>query len=452
MIELSVDIGPAIGARRIGTLGAVIDLICDPRVGLVRAVHEVKIEPGSPRFFHYAAEAANTVAFIDRRNFNRTGGAALTRTVAIAKAVGEALERYSAAIYDPQDLPLATAREAAFATARPGDFALYSDAQYASPGFPWLPFTDDTPIRWTPAVDATTGETVFVPAAFTWIPYSYQQGNGDTPIGQPISTGLACHGTAARASLSGLCEVIERDCFSITWLARCVPRQVRAETLPDDSYEMVLRLEAPGDRVVIADITSDNGIWCFLAILSSEVPSRPAYVFAASANPDPAVAVRQALEELAHTRRYAAQIRKVLPPVSSANDWEDVATQVDHLGLAGDQENRESFAFLFSSKERVSFADYRLRGNAGDAPSQLAAAVERVVATGHRVCVADLTSEDVKGLGLHVHRVVVPGYHPLFLGHHQRARGGRRLFEVPQRIGHPGIAPGGDNPIPHPYP
>jgi len=64
-----------------------------------------------------------------------------------------------------------------------------------------------------------------------------------------------------------------------------------------------------------------------------------------------------------------------------------------------------------------------------------------------------LTTEDIGSLGLEVVRAVVPGYHPLVVGHRIRALGGRRLWEVPQRLGFRGITKeSGDYPFPHPYP
>jgi len=72
---------------------------------------------------------------------------------------------------------------------------------------------------------------------------------------------------------------------------------------------------------------------------------------------------------------------------------------------------------------------------------------------GHRVLLADVTSEDVGDLGLRVVRALIPGFHPLILGHKIRALGGRRLWEVPQKLGYPGVTRAkGDNPAPHPYP
>jgi len=65
---------------------------------------------------------------------------------------------------------------------------------------------------------------------------------------------------------------------------------------------------------------------------------------------------------------------------------------------------------------------------------------------------ADVTTEDMRDLGLLVVRAVIPGFHPLFMGHQFRALGGTRLWEIPQKFGYPGISrEHGDNPLPHPF-
>jgi ribosomal protein S12 methylthiotransferase accessory factor len=59
----------------------------------------------------------------------------------------------------------------------------------------------------------------------------------------------------------------------------------------------------------------------------------------------------------------------------------------------------------------------------------------------------------VEDLGLKVVRAVIPGYHPLVMGHRLRALGGKRLWTIPQKLGFKGITTEiGDNPYAHPYP
>jgi ribosomal protein S12 methylthiotransferase accessory factor len=50
-------------------------------------------------------------------------------------------------------------------------------------------------------------------------------------------------------------------------------------------------------------------------------------------------------------------------------------------------------------------------------------------------------------------RAVIPGFHPLCIGHTFRALGGSRLWEVPPKLGYAGLSRDtGDNPVPHPIP
>ncbi|WP_137128602.1 YcaO-like family protein [Rhizobium sp. FY34] len=435
-----------------GVLYDNLEILLDRSVGIINRLEETPVPPGEPQFFHFAARACNTRVFVENRNFFNTGGASTNRVTALTKAMGEAVERYSAAIYVRDKLRLGSARDARFRVIPPGDFTLHAPEQYDHPGFPWVPFDVTTIQRWTPVANLGDGSQTHAPAAFVWIPYVYDRAAGEAPIGQPISTGLACHQSYEKACLSSLSEVIERDAFSIFWLAMISPPQIRIETLPDDSYDIVRRFEATGDRVVILDITTDNEIPCFLSVLVSMQEERPAFVFAASCDLDPAVAVRKALEELAHTRRYSQQIKAHLPPVSGDNDWRAVTGQLEHLNLAADHANRAYFDFVFASRKRIDF-DTFVSLASGDAKRDLATAVARVEATGQSVYAADLTSSDIASLGLCVTRVLVPGYHPLFMGHNIRALGGDRLYQVPQRLGHAGItAASMSNPFPHPYP
>jgi ribosomal protein S12 methylthiotransferase accessory factor len=169
-------------------------------------------------------------------------------------------------------------------------------------------------------------------------------------------------------------------------------------------------------------------------------------VFAASANPDPDDAVRKALEELAHTRRYSEQVLRWMPCPSSDEDYAEVATQAQHLRLAADPSSAEAFRFLFAASERIDFDDLVDRST-GTAAGDLEVVCEGIAQTGLRTYVADLTSPDIRRLGLTVTRTIVPGLHPLFMGHGLRARGGARLRKLLEAAGR-----NEDNPYPHPYP
>lgn len=427
-------------------------LLVDERIGIIRHVREVPREAGDPDFYHFAALACNTEAFSRQANFRNAGGASTDRDTCIAKAIGEAVERYSAALFEVEELPLFAYEEAPFSCVAPAQFALYSASQYADPGFPWVPFVEETPVRWAPAFDLLTGERVHVPAAMVYVPYLYYQGSEDSPVVQPISTGLACHGSFEEAAAGGICEVIERDAFTITWQARLSHPQIRVETLNDRNYDLVDRFERTGANVTMLDLTMDARVPTILSVLRSRAERAPALVLAAASDLDPNEAARKSLEELAHTRRYSREVKARLPRLEMDPPHLNVIDQKDHLNFWCDEANVPLADFLFASRRRVEF-DSIPNDATGNPRRDLATLLRKIGDTGHRVLVADITSPDVRELGLHVVRAVIPGYHPLFMSHRLRALGGRRLWETPQQLGYEGLDPNaGDNPAPHPYP
>ena len=159
-------------------LSGVLEYLVDDSVGVIRGVVEVPRQAGTPDFFHFAATAGNTQAFCPMPNFASGGGASTVRDVAVAKAVGEAVERYCAALYEMDDLPLTSRRAAAFECAAPAEFALYSPEQYAQPDFPWQAFDDDTPVRWARAFDPKFDGECRVPAAMIFLPVHVLHGDG----------------------------------------------------------------------------------------------------------------------------------------------------------------------------------------------------------------------------------------------------------------------------------
>ncbi len=433
-------------------IAEIAGLLVDPVTGIVSHVQEVPREPGAPNFFHFSAAACDTSAFSRQANFQNTGGAATNREKAVAKAIGEAVERYCAALYEVEELPLVSAAEAPFAVVPPEEFALYSQEQYEEPGFPWSPFASDTPVRWVEGIDLASGERCHVPAAMVYVPYIFYRGSGEAPIVQPISTGLASHMSPARAALSGLYEVVERDAFTITWQAGVAPPQIRAETLSDTGYDLVQRFERTGASVHLFDLTFDHGISTILSVLRGRADDAPALVFAAASSLNPEAALQSALEELAHTRRYSQQIKRRLARLDPGPGFENIVDQVDHLNLYCEASNASLADFLFTSRTRVDF-DELVNHASGDVQTDLRIAAQRIAAVGHRVIAIDLTTDDVRDVGMAVARVVVPGFNPLFMGHRIRALAGRRLWSVPAKLGLPhAFRDGKDNPAPHPYP
>lgn len=427
--------------------------LVDSDCGIIQRISEIPHEAGNPDFYHFAGQSADTSAFVRQQNFNITGGASITRSGAIAKAIGEAVERYCSAVFDIEELPLLDYSAAPDQCVDPVLFDWYSEAQYELPEFLYLPFTQESPIRWTRATDLVDGQVFLVPACTVFLPYAYYQGSGDTPIVQPISTGLACHCSLAEASVGAICEVIERDAFTIAWQGMVEPPQILPESLSDRNYDLLTRFERCGGEVKIFDITTDTGVPTVLSVQRCDHPERAPLVFAASTELSPEKAVFKSLEELAHTGRYMQQIKTHLPRLNRDSGYDNVTDQLSHLNFWCDHANTHLAEFMFRSPERIDFEDMTDISTLS-ADGDLGALVDQITDSGHRILLAELTTLDLEELGLSVVRALIPGFHPLFMDHRYRSLGCRRRWEVPQRLGRR-VAPECTelgNPAPHPYP
>ena len=423
------------------------DLV-DSRTGIIREVAELRIDDDDPPFVHYLSTSSNTEAFGLLPNFGNNGGVGTNARTALAKALGEAVERYCSAFFDVDDLLWSSFSALTRPAVAPDSFALYSDQQYRSPGFPWRRFDPDAPVAWTLGRSLVSGEDVLIPAAFVHVPFHYRSDRPDTPITQPISTGLACGSGFRSAALSALCEVVERDAFTLMWQAGLTRARIRPATLPPSVQDLVDRYRAVELTVHLVDLTTDVGCPTVMSIAEGDADSSPALAVANASHPDPVVAARKSLEELAHTRKFAAQVMDYLPalPVDVVGGHPEVDGQRRPPALLLRSTEQGFAAFAFSGPESVDLEEI------GTVADDLDSLVAAVAATGEEVVAVDLTTPDVAEIGLSVVRVVVPGFHPLQMGHGNRCLGGRRLAAYPSSVGGARFELPQDNPYPHPFP
>jgi ribosomal protein S12 methylthiotransferase accessory factor len=420
----------------------------DPRFGVIGRVDEAPQEPGMPQFFHYYARGTDTAKLGGQAGFDRGGGASIDRERALSKAIGEVIERYCSALYDVADLPFVAANEAVFRHVDPADFALYREDQYAAGHIEFVPFTERLPVRWAAAFELGSERETCVPAAAVYLPYLYHIPD-EQPIFQPISTGLACGENYTRALVSAACEAIERDAFTIFWQNKLAPPRIPTSSLDDENVEILRRFERSRFDVSLFDITTDVRVTSALAVARHDDPSQPALSVAAASHPVAGIAIRKSLEELEHTRFWSRRLKATTTPVDSART-ENILEQEDHLRFWSERSNRHLADWLFEST-----AQSRISCSADDRDdAELLSSVRTAVeATGLRLLHADLTTPEIRELGLHVARAIVPGLHPLVIGHVRRALGGRRLREVPVRLGYAASNLALDDPSgPHPFP
>jgi ribosomal protein S12 methylthiotransferase accessory factor len=193
-----------------------MELALDDRVGAVRSVGEVESFPAP----YYLATLSDTTGFSDGAAPDHAGGVDPDWNRAFVKALGEALERYGAAVY----------RTDAMRSAPPGavDGAVHPD-RFVRPADPPV---GDEPIPWVPARDLSTGEAAYLPAEAARFPPP------DRRYFDPVTTGLGLGSSTVEAVLSGLYEVIERDAAMLAWYSTFEPLELAVD---DDRYAGLAR-------------------------------------------------------------------------------------------------------------------------------------------------------------------------------------------------------------------
>ena len=163
------------------------------QTGLIKRLYFEPLYPDDPPFYWAVSEPADLIPLLGHAVPNRGMATAASPERAAMKALGETLERYCAAFYDPDELVSGPSGALSGNAVDVRKFALFDTAQYAtslppinspdlvrineptsSKRFHFSPVDYDTSLRWTKVRSLVTGDVVFVPAAFVYIPYVRQ--------------------------------------------------------------------------------------------------------------------------------------------------------------------------------------------------------------------------------------------------------------------------------------
>jgi ribosomal protein S12 methylthiotransferase accessory factor len=396
-----------------------LETLVSPLVGVIRGTQEALAGPEDARLPAVWCESAYPHALAG-------GGSGLSLRDARSAAIGEAVERYSASIVDPDACVVATARELGPRAVGPARFALFSDSQYATLGFPYVRFDVDTRIAWIAGVSLPDRTPAWLPAQLVHLAGHEHE----PPLCRTTSSGLACHATAEGATLSALLELLERDAFMLTWKARISwpllhwnsdARLRSFETnylRPTGLQWSAIDLSVIWDVPTVAAVVRGGGTLGVGAAAALSVER----------------AVTKALDEAIRVRTWA---RALGASGTQAPDAEEIEELDDHIRFYADPRNAARVDFLDGSARRTHVADVNpVRGGLDALCSRL----EDCRASAYAV---DVTSPDVGEAGLSVIRVIAPELCALDVEHSAQLLGGARLA---------GFAVGGFNPDPHPFP
>jgi len=173
------------------------------------------------------------------------------------------------------------------------------------------------PVAWTRGYDLLQEEEVWVPASAVFHPYS---SNLDMPLFRTNSNGLASGNVLEEAVLHALCEVIERDAWSICEFRRSTRADI---DVPEDNgllSDLLRRFECNGINIWLKDLTSEVGIPTIGAScddIETKDPNMLTMGIGTHLNPE--VAAIRALTEVAQSRATFLHMEQENPDVGKPN-------------------------------------------------------------------------------------------------------------------------------------
>ncbi|MBY4037142.1 YcaO-like family protein [Rhodococcus fascians] len=368
-------------------------------------------------------------------------------------AIGEAVERYCGNAVPPH-LDRASYRELrarGIDALDPGTFALYSPEQYASRGFPFVPFTADTPVEWVEGVDMHDGRAVRAPAGSVYLNYIRGSRTSEPPLHSLMYSGIATGTSRQRAEQSAIEELLERDATTIWWASGTDAHRL------DDGGRVIGQMGCPAEGfdldVTLINIPSQFGVPVVGALVRDR--ARELVAFGSACRATPHAAATKALVEALGSMQLSRQLAD-----PDSETWQSVRTGAmpDHVFLPyrADRNYLDAAGKNFRNLVDLPavaqlYQDRRMQAGAALLrlePRDLVAMDEIPAVTGsvretylaalarHGIdaVVVDLTTDDIAQSGLTVVRVLTPqlvGNGPPAFPLH----GSPRLLEVPTALG-----------------
>ena len=416
---------------------------------LLSDVIDIVPSPGAPKIFNSACAMNSLKRILGAEIPGSAGAAGLTVEDARISGIGEAVERYAAALIPWDELELCAENDLEGRALGMDKFDIYDDDTYGLPNFPVARYRRNVPIYWVKSRSLISGEIYSIPAAHVYIPYLYwDESRKSEFVAMATSTGQACHTDRELARLSGLYECIERDAFMITWLRKLnVPRldiasQPRLAKLFDRYYA-----NCQVDFHLL-DLTLDIAVPTVLCVAVSKSRRGPLAVIGCATRLSMIDACEKALLESAQCLSWARYMCDSQPDWRPTEGYRNVTSFEDHVRLYCEPDMIGHLDFLLSERELVAIPD-------DVAYPDTQARIERILAClrecGFDALEVDLATPELDDVGLHALKVIVPGLVPLTAAHEFPALASPRFHQVPAKLGIQCGLPG-FNPIPHPFP
>lgn len=401
--------------------------------GILGKVESRNSYSDEPQFYVYACERSSGKR---KTNVSYGFGGSEDEATAITHAITEAIEHYCI-LHERENLFVCgTYNELRPKAVDPVRFVSFSPQQLSKKKYRKFIVTHDTPLNWLEGYSLTKKKRVLIPASLAYANYSFKQ-HSEPIIRMPISTGAACGPTIDFALYRGLCEIIERDAYMISFLPEMPKKLITVDKNDAGLSAFIRKIERYNFELFLVDTTLDCPVSSVVCLLVDRTGSGPAVCAGLGCDLHMHRAIKTAVIEAArrHVSNRSLFFRSDPLPVPKkfSLDWfmrkKQQLWSAPHMIKQAEKfvenakkiKTKDSKEFK-TDKKRIDFL-------VGD--------LEKLNC---EVFYIDMTIPEVEKVGLRVAKVICPETVPLWHDERYPYLGVKRLREVPKKYGvHPNL-------------
>jgi ribosomal protein S12 methylthiotransferase accessory factor len=371
-------------------------------------------------------------------------GTGLDDQEALRLALAEALERYAASIWRPEDFVVASQAELGGAALDLETIARCSARELTRPDCPLIKPDNRAHLRWVRSIALEDGKTVFLPAVCVYLNIGYAF-PGER-IWWPLSTGCAIHEDYERAVLNAALEVVERDALTIAWLQRLPLPRIEIDSVPPELAAAWTCYQAGLKEIeyLFFDATTDVGTPVVYGVRRARASEWGRMAVACAADLNPARAVAKVIRDLT---ALSTAFREPRAAPETAEACQGIMDGALYMAQAA----RES-AFDFLTKAPATRPLTKMPNlSQPDDRASLRLILRKLTALGMKAYAVDLTTDETVRAGCRAVRVFIPDLQPLSFHYRARYLGHPRLYKAPGRMGYRAVQEEHLNKWPQPF-
>ena len=387
--------------------------------------------PDEPQFFQYTCEKSPYSIKVKK---GLGYGCSQNESEAFTIAVAEAIEYYCILCERNELFRHDSYNNLKGIAVDPFRFAPFSKEQLVNKDYEKFLFTNKTLFNWLEGYSLTKKEKVLVPASLVYADYDYKK-EGEPTIQLKNSTGAACGPSMEFAIYRGICEIIERDAYMISFVNNLPKKIINLDNDPHLS-KLKRRVERYDLEMYVLNTQLDFPMTTTSCLIFDKTGSGPAVSAGLGGSLDPKRAIQTAVFESVR-RHISARDRfyrtEPLPmPREDSFDWFLLKKQLlwcapnmiqTARGFVKDMQtidygNLEEKEKKLSDKKKTDFL------------------VKELESKNCEVIYVDITIPEVEKLGLKVVKVLIPEMVPLWRDERYPYLKVKRLYDVPNKLGY----------------